>query len=90
MEWIVITSIIIMAVLCGWSFLRYRKKQNALIFERFEVIEKDVEFEARFFLCAIFKDGHTEMVTKSMLTEDDLITEATKYMASLEDGFKKR
>lgn len=72
----------IIGSLLGLAFytLRYRVKQNDKILERIDVVEKEIEADARFFISAVYKSGRSELITPKALTEDEVVEKSVEFI----------
>lgn len=60
--------------------LRYRIKQNDKVLERIDVVEKDIESDARFFISVVYKSGRVELITPKALTEEEVVEKSVEFI----------
>lgn len=73
---IITISLLLLFVIIGLSFLYYRKNK----FDQFEIVEKDVDYDNRYFLFAVYKNGDRKLVCKEPLNEKEVIQKSLDFM----------
>lgn len=77
----IIIAIILVSLVCVIGFILYRRKIDKELI-RIDVVEKDVEADARFFISAVFRSGRSELITPKALTEEELYEVSANYTAN--------
>ena len=75
-----ITAFVLMIGVLGYKTLKYRSAMKDITLERIEFAEKDVDDQARFFVCAVYQSGRVEMIAKQPLTEEQAIHKSSEFV----------
>lgn len=70
--------------LCSTLVRKLKKVKEQRVVVRFEVNEKDTDLAERYFLCAIYDNGDTEMVSYKPFREEQLHEEMEKFVNAKE------
>lgn len=70
--------------LCSTLIRKLKKVKEQRVVVRFEVNEKDTDLAERYFLCAIYNNGDTEMVSYKPFREEQIHEEMEKFMNAKE------
>lgn len=77
---IIFIAFLLFSAYLGYKAIRYNVLMKDVVLERIEFAEKEVDDDARFFACAVYKSGRVEMITKDRLTEEQAIQVASKFV----------
>lgn len=77
-EWLI--GFLILCAICAVTFLRNRKNKKDKTLERIDVVEKDIDAEARFFISAVYQSGRVMLITPKALTEEQVVEESLKFI----------
>lgn len=81
MEAYYIIAFIVGCFIClAFYTLRHRIEQNDKILERIDVVEKEVESDARFFISAVYKSGRIELISPKALTEQEVVEKSVEFI----------